>query len=49
LLANFDMRAGLRNAFNRNYSDPVALTPSVDSMQQSGRSFFVELIVHGGQ
>ena len=49
LLPNFDVRAGLRNAFNRNYSDPVALNPAVDSMQQSGRTFFVELIVHGGR
>jgi iron complex outermembrane receptor protein len=49
LLANFDVRAGLRNAFNRNYSDPVALNPSVDSMQQTGRTFFVELMVHGGR
>ena len=49
LLPNFDIRAGLRNAFNRNYSDPIALNPRVDSMQQAGRTFFVELIVHGGQ
>jgi len=49
LLANFDVRAGLRNAFNRDYSDPIALNPRVDSMQQPGRTFFVELIVHGGR
>jgi iron complex outermembrane receptor protein len=49
LLPNFDIRAGLRNAFNRNYSDPIALNPRVDSMKQAGRTFFVELIVHGGQ
>ncbi len=49
LLPNFDVRAGLRNAFNRNYSDPVALNPAVDAMQQPGRTFFVELIVHGGR
>ena len=46
LLRNFDLRLGLRNAFNRNYSDPVALFPTVDSMPQPGRSFFVELIAH---
>jgi iron complex outermembrane receptor protein len=46
LLRNFDMRLGLRNAFNRNYSDPIALYPTVDSMPQPGRSFFVELIAH---
>jgi outer membrane receptor protein involved in Fe transport len=49
LLPNFDVRAGLRNAFNRNYSDPIALNPRVDSMQQTGRTFFVELIVHEGR
>jgi iron complex outermembrane receptor protein len=49
LSSNFDVRAGLRNAFNRNYSDPIALNPRVDSMQQSGRTVFVELIVHGGR
>ncbi|HEY1759155.1 MAG TPA: TonB-dependent receptor [Bryobacteraceae bacterium] len=46
LLRNFDIRAGLRNAFNRNYSDPIALNPIVDSMPQPGRTFFVELIAH---
>jgi len=49
LLPNFDVRSGLRNAFNHNYSDPIALNPRVDSMQQSGRTFFVELIVHGAR
>jgi outer membrane receptor protein involved in Fe transport len=46
LLPNLDMRLGLRNAFNRSYSDPIALYPAVDSMPQPGRSFFVELIAH---
>ncbi len=46
LLPNLDVRIGLRNAFNRSYSDPVALNPIVDSMPQPGRSFFVELIAH---
>jgi iron complex outermembrane receptor protein len=49
LLSNFDVRAGLRNAFNRDYADPVALNSRVDSMQQPGRTLFVELIVHGGR
>jgi outer membrane receptor protein involved in Fe transport len=44
LLPNFDVRLGMRNAFNRNYSDPVALNPIVDRMPQPGRTFFVELI-----
>jgi hypothetical protein len=47
LLPNLDFRVGIRNTFNRNYTDPVALTPIVDAMQQPGRSFFVELIAHG--
>ena len=46
LLANLDMRLGLRNAFNTKYSDPVSLFPMVDSMPQPGRTFFVELIAH---
>jgi len=46
LLRNFDFRFGVRNAFNRNYSDPIALNPIVDTMPQPGRSFFVELIAH---
>ena len=49
LLPNFDVRSGLRNAFNWNYSDPIALNPLVGTMQQPGRTFFVELIVHGGR
>jgi len=47
LLTNFDVRAGLRNAFDRNYSDPIALDARVNSMQRSGRTLFVELIAHG--
>jgi outer membrane receptor protein involved in Fe transport len=49
LLPNLDIRLGLRNAFNRSYSDPVALNPIVDSMPQPGRTFFVELIAHQGR
>jgi outer membrane receptor protein involved in Fe transport len=46
LLRNVDARFGVRNAFNRNYADPIALNPVVDSMPQPGRSVFVELIAH---
>ena len=49
LLPNFDIRFGLRNTFNRQYSDPVALSPLVDTMRQPGRSFFVELIAHAAR
>jgi outer membrane receptor protein involved in Fe transport len=46
LLPNFDVRLGLRNAFNQKYFDPIALYPTVDSMPQPGRTFFVEWIAH---
>ena len=46
LLRDFDVRLGLRNAFNTSYSDPIALNPLVDTMPQAGRTFFVELIAH---
>ena len=46
LLRDFDVRLGMRNALNKSYTDPVALFPTVDSMPQPGRSFFVELIAH---
>jgi len=46
LSRNFDFRAGIRNALNRRYFDPIALNSRVDSMQQAGRVFFVELIAH---
>ncbi len=49
LLPNLDFRAGARNAFNRNYADPVALDPRVDAMQQPGRTGFIELILHAGR
>ena len=46
LLPNLDFRFGVRNAFNLKYSDPIALSPLVDTMPQPGRSYFVELIAH---
>jgi outer membrane receptor protein involved in Fe transport len=46
LLREFDVRLGLRNAFNTGYSDPIALSPIVDTMPQPGRTFFVEMIAH---
>jgi outer membrane receptor protein involved in Fe transport len=44
LLPNLDIQFGLRNAFNRHYSDPVALFPRVDRIPQRGRAFLVQLI-----
>jgi iron complex outermembrane receptor protein len=49
LLPNFDVQFGIRNGFNRKYSDPIALTPLVDAMRQPGRTFFVELTTHTAQ
>jgi outer membrane receptor protein involved in Fe transport len=49
LLRNFDVRFGLRNAFNRKYSDPIALNTRVDSMTQPGRSVFIELTTRRAQ
>jgi outer membrane receptor protein involved in Fe transport len=49
LLPYFDIRLGIRNAFNRNYSDPIALTPLIDALPQPGRTVFVELITHGAR
>jgi outer membrane receptor protein involved in Fe transport len=46
LLPHLDAQFGMRNVFNRNYSDPVALRPLVDSMRQPGRTFFLELTAH---
>jgi outer membrane receptor protein involved in Fe transport len=46
LFQDFDIRIGLRNAFNLHYSDPISLYSTVDTMPQPGRSYFVELIAH---
>jgi hypothetical protein len=46
LFPNFDVQFGIRNAFNRNYSDPVALNPLVDTMQQPSRTFYVQSLIH---
>ena len=44
LLPNLDIQFSLRNAFNRQYSDPVALNSRVDRMPQRGRAFVIQLI-----
>jgi outer membrane receptor protein involved in Fe transport len=49
LLPNFDVQFGLRNAFNRNYSDPIALNPLVDTMVQPRRSVYVQLTGHAAR
>jgi iron complex outermembrane receptor protein len=49
LFSNFELQFGIRNAFNRNYSDPIALTSLVDALPQPGRTVFVELTAHGNK
>ena len=49
LFPNFDVQFGIRNAFNRKYSDPIALTPLVDALAQPGRTIFIELTTHGAR
>lgn len=49
LIPNFDVQMGLRNAFNRNYYDPIALDPRADSIRQPGRSVFVEFTAIGAR
>ena len=49
LFPNFDVQFGIRNAFNRKYSDPIALTPLVDALPQPGRTIFIELTTHGAR
>ncbi|MGD0296767.1 MAG: TonB-dependent receptor [Bryobacteraceae bacterium] len=39
---DFDLEFGIRNAFNRQYEDPVYLV--IDQIRQDGRSLFVKLI-----
>ena len=38
LLRVFDVRAGLHNAFNRKYADPIALAPGADTRRHPGYS-----------
>jgi iron complex outermembrane receptor protein len=49
MLPDFDVQFGLRNTFNWNYSDPIALNALVDTLRQPGRSFYVQLIAHGAR
>ncbi len=49
LFPYLDVQFGIRNAFNRNYSDPIALTPLVDALPQPGRTIFIELMAHGAR
>lgn len=46
LFPTFDVQFGIRNAFNRIYSDPIALTPSVDALPQQGRTIYLQLTAH---
>ena len=46
LLPDFDVRLGLRNAFNTELLRPDRAQSRRGHMPQPGRSFFVELIAH---
>ena len=41
LAANLDLQLGVRNFNNSRYLDPVGMTPTVDTVRQPGRTFFV--------
>jgi iron complex outermembrane receptor protein len=47
LPAKFDVQAGVRNLWNRQFDDPVGL--AIDTIRQDGRSVFIKLIWHGWQ
>ncbi len=49
IASNFDFQFGIRNALNRNYSDPIALNAMVDTIRAPGRSFFVTLSWRPGE
>jgi outer membrane receptor protein involved in Fe transport len=46
LFPTFDVQFGIRNAFNRLYSDPIALTPLVDALPQPGRTIYLQVNAH---
>lgn len=43
LLPGMELQAGVRNFTNMRYSDPIGLTPTVDTIRQPGRTFFIAL------
>jgi hypothetical protein len=51
LFHGFDLVAGIRNALNWAYTDPIALPmdSSVDQMPADGRTAFVKLIWRSGE
>ena len=46
---DFDLQAGVRNLFDRRYSDPTGFSDAMQSMPEDGRSVFLRLIWHSGQ
>ena len=49
LHANFDLRFGIRNIFDRRYYDPVGAEHISTRLPQNGRTAFVKLIWHTGE
>jgi iron complex outermembrane receptor protein len=41
-----EFRAGVRNLSNLAYSDPIGLTPTVDTLPEAGRTFFFSFSEH---
>jgi iron complex outermembrane receptor protein len=46
---DFDLQAGVRNLFDRRYSDPAGYSDAMQSITEDGRSIFLRLIWHSGQ
>jgi iron complex outermembrane receptor protein len=46
---DFDLQAGVRNLFDRRYSDPTGFSDAMETMSEDGRSVFLKLIWHSGQ
>jgi iron complex outermembrane receptor protein len=46
---DFDLQAGVRNLFDRRYSDPTGFSDAMQTISEDGRSVFLKLIWYSGQ
>ena len=46
---DFDLQAGIRNLFDRRYSDPAGFSDAMQTIPEDGRSVFLRLIWYSGQ